>query len=259
MVPRNFGGQRMDGSSPLSKNGDKIFGNFFGQSSFSRYTVANERTAVKMPADLPLEILGPLGCGIVTGTGAVINSLALGAGQSIAIFGAGGVGLSAVMAARLVGAKHIIAIDPVPARRKLASELGATEVIDAAAGDAAKAVREITTHGVDASFNTTTVPAVYTQALECLAMRGTAGFVTAPRGEWAPQMYPMLSGGRRMQGILGGDAKPSLFLPMLLDYHRQGRLPFDRLISFYPFEDIATAFSDTAAGAAIKPVLRMAA
>ena len=102
-----------------------------------------------------------------------------------------------------------------------------------------------------------TAPEVFTQALECLAMRGTAGFVTAPRGPWQPAMFPMLAGGRRLQGILGGDAAPQLFIPMLIDYFRQGRLPIDRLLSFYRFEDIAAAFRDMEQGTAIKPVLRM--
>jgi aryl-alcohol dehydrogenase len=258
MVPRNFGGQRVDGSTPLSQGGERIGASFFGQSSFSTHVVADERSAVKMPDDVPLDILGPLGCGVITGSGAVINSFGLGAGQTIAVFGAGGVGLSAVMAARLAGAAKIVAVDPVATRRALALELGATDAVDPAVGDPAKAIREIVPYGVDFSFNTTTVPAVYTQALDCLAMRGMAGFVTAPRGEWAPPMYPMLAGGRTMKGILGGDAKPSLFLPMLVEYWRQGRFPFDRLITFYPFEKIAEAFQDTAGGKTIKPVLRMA-
>jgi aryl-alcohol dehydrogenase len=257
MLPRNFGGARIDGSSPLSQQGERIGGSFFGQSSFSRFVVADELSAVKMPDDVPLDILGPLGCGVVTGSGAVINSFGMGAGQTLAVFGAGGVGLSAVMAARLVGASRIIAVDPVAARRALALELGATDVVNPEAGDPVAAIHEILPRGVDFSFNTTTVAAVYTQALDCLAMRGMAGFVTAPRGEWAPHMYRMLSGGRMMKGILGGDAKPSLFLPMLVDYWRHGRFPFDRLITFYPFASIADAFRDTAAGAAIKPVLRM--
>jgi aryl-alcohol dehydrogenase len=110
---------------------------------------------------------------------------------------------------------------------------------------------------VNFSFNTTAAADIFTQALECLAMRGVAGFVTAPRGEWKPQMFPMLAGGRRLQGILGGDAAPQLFIPMLVDYYRQGRLPVDRLIRFYRFEEIADAFRDMEHGETIKAVLRM--
>ncbi len=259
MLPRNFGGLRMDGTSALTENGERLFGHFFGQSSFAQYSIANERTAVKVPRDIPLRILGPLGCGVVTGAGAVLYSLQVRPGDSLAVFGTGGVGLSAVMAARLAGAPRIIAVDVIPERLALARELGATDTIDARSADAAKVIRDLTGHGVNFSFNTTLAPEVFTQALDCLTMRGVAGFVTAPRGEWKPAMFPMLAGGRRLQGILGGDAAPQIAIPLLIEYYRQGRLPFDRLIRFYPFKQIADAFRDMERGAAIKPVVEMAA
>jgi aryl-alcohol dehydrogenase len=257
MMPRNFGGSRMDGSSALSQNGTRIHAQFFGQSSFSQFALANERSAVKVPKDIPLEILGPLGCGVITGTGAVINSLKVGAGDSIAVFGVGGVGLSAIMAARLVGASRIVAVDVLPARLALARELGATDTLDSSGGDVTKALRELVPGGVNFTLNTTSIPSIFTQALDCLAVQGTAGFVTSPRGEWAPQMFPILAGAKRLQGIVGGDAAPQFFIPLLIDYYRQGRLPFDRLIRFYRFDEIATAFQDMQRGETIKPVLRM--
>jgi len=88
-------------------------------------------------------------------------------------------------------------------------------------------------------------------------MNGTAGFVAAPRGEWAPQMFAMLAGGRQLRGILGGDANPRLFLPRLIDYWTQGRFPFDRLIRTYAFDEIGQAFRDVEAGTVIKPVLKV--
>jgi aryl-alcohol dehydrogenase len=257
MLPRNFGGLRMDGTSALSRQGERVFGHFFGQSSFSEYAIAPERSAVKVPADVPLEVLAPLGCGIITGAGAVIQSLQVRPGDSIAVFGTGGVGLAAVMAARLIGAVRIIAVDLQPARLELARELGATDTLEASRGALGAAIREMTGHGVNFSLNTTRAPEVFTQALDCLAMRGTAAFVAAPREPWQPAMFPMLAGGHRLQGILGGDAAPQLFIPMLIDYYRQGRFPFDRLLRFYPFADIADAFRDMEQGVAIKPVLRM--
>ncbi len=258
-MPRNFGGQRIDGSSAWSQNGTRLGGHFFGQSSFARHCLATERTAVKVPADLPLEQLGPLGCGVITGAGAILFSLGVTMGQSVAVFGAGGVGLSAVMAARLVGARDIIAIDPIASRLQLARELGATHTLDAAAPDIAEKIIEITRGGVDRSLNTTRAPGVFTAAMECLAMQGVAGFVAAPASQWQPAMFAMLAGGRRLQGILGGDAAPQSLIPVLIDYHRQGRLPFERLLRFYAFEDIGTAFRDMEHGEVIKPVLRMQA
>jgi len=256
-MPRNFGGQRMDGSSALSQNGARLGGHFFGQSSFARHCLATERTAVKVSADLPLELLGPLGCGVITGAGAILFSLGVTVGQAVAVFGVGGVGLSAVMAARLVGAREIIAIDKIGSRLQLARELGATHTIDAAAPDIAQKIIEISGGGVDRSLNTTRVPGVFTAALQCLAMQGVAGFVAAPAAEWQPAMLPMLAGGRRLQGILGGDAAPQSVIPVLIDYYRQGRLPFDRLLRFYAFEDIGNAFRDMEHGEVVKPVLRM--
>jgi aryl-alcohol dehydrogenase len=256
-MPRNFGGLRMDGTSSLSQGGTLIYGRFFGQSSFATYALADEKAAVKVPRDLPLEVLGPLGCGIQTGAGAVINSFKLAPGLSIAIFGAGSVGLSAVMAARLVGASRIIAVDLVPQRLVLAKELGATDVIDGTAGNPAKIIFELTRFGVDFSLNTTSVPEVYSHSIDCLGQQGVAGFVTAPRGEWAPEMFKLLTGGKSLRGIVGGDSTPRLFIPLLIDYFRQGRFPFDRLIKFYPFEKIGDAFEDSKSGVTVKPVLRM--
>ena len=257
-MPRNFGGRRPDGSTPLSQpDGAPINAHFFGQSSFATYALADEKSAVKVPADLPLEIMGPLACGVITGTGAVINSLAVRPGQSIAIFGSGAVGLSAVMAAKLVGATRIIAVDVVPARLELARELGATDAINGSTHNPVEAIKELTRYGVDLSFNTTRSPAVFTQALESLAPRGVTGFVGAPLGSWTPDMSQLLSGGRTVRGILGGDASPGFFIPLLFEYYRQGRLPFDRLIRFYPFAEIARAIADCEHGTTIKAVLRM--
>lgn len=252
-MPLCFGGQRLDGSTSLD-NG-KVHSHFFGQSSFATHAIVPQRTAVKMDKDLPLEKLGPLGCGVVTGAGAVIEALKVGYGDTIAVFGTGGVGLSAVMAARLIGARRIVAIDINRERLELARELGATDCIPADEEGVADKIRAVTGRGVEFSFNTTTVPDVHTMALECLAMNGTAGFVAAPRGEWSPKMFAMLAGGRQLRGILGGDAHPGLFLPKLADYWRQGRFPFDRLLTFYPFAEIDRAFADAHSGKAIKPVL----
>ncbi len=252
-MPLCFGGQRLDGSTSLE--GGAVHSHFFGQSSFSTHCLVPQRTAVKMDRDLPLEKLGPLGCGVVTGAGAVIEALKVGYGDTIAVFGTGGVGLSAVMAAKLIGARRIVAVDINRERLELARELGATDCIAADEDDVAKKVRAVTGRGVDFSFNTTTVPEVHTIALEVLAMNGTAGFVAAPKGEWAPKMFAMLAGGRQLRGILGGDAHPGLFLPKLVDYWRQGRFPFDRLLTFYPFAEIDRAFADAHSGKAIKPVL----
>ena len=256
--PRNFGGTRTDGSSPLSRKGETIYGNFFGQSSFANFAICHERNAVKVRMDLPLELLGPLGCGIQTGAGAVINALRVGAGRSIAIFGTGAVGLSALMAARLVGASKIIAVDLLPPRLALARELGATHAVDANAEDAREAVMRITGHGVDFAIDTTTATPVIRQAIRCLAPRGTCAVMASesPQQEVPFNVIHLMAGGRTVRGIIEGDSTPDVFIPMLADLHAQGRFPYDRLVKYYPFERINEAIRDAEAGRTIKPILR---
>jgi len=258
VMARNFGGLRADSTSALSLNGKPVMARFFGQSSFAQYAIAEEGSVVKVGKDVPLELLGPLACGLMTGAGAVLNAFKLRPGQSIAVFGAGSVGLAAVMAARIAGASRIIAIDKVGSRLEMARELGATETIEPARGDSAAAVRALSPGGVDFSLNTTTAPAIFSAALDCLAQQGTMGVVTSStETPWTPDMGAFLRGGRRMRAILMGDATPTTFIPLLIDFYRQGRFPFDKIIKFYPFEEIAQAFADSEAGKTIKPVLRM--
>jgi len=254
----NFAGQRPDGSSPLSKGGVDIHGNFFGQSSFASHALCRERNVVKVPNDVPLELLGPLACGIQTGAGAVINALKIRMGETLAVFGTGSVGLSAIMAARLVGASKIIAIDLNEARLKFAKELGATHVIDAKSAKVVEEIRNITGAGTDFTFETTGVLPVLRQAIDALAPRGTCGFVGAsPAGsEIAVNVTDIMTAGRKIQGIVEGDSNPDVFIPRMIDLYRQGRFPFDKLITFYPFEKINEAIDDSEHGRAVKPVVR---
>ena len=252
----SFGGRRADGSSPLSQGGAQISGAFFAQSSFATYANVPQSTAVKVPADLPLHLLGPL-CGVSsTCVGSMLEAFKVAPGQSVVIFGVGSVGLAAVMAARLAGASSEVAVDISAQRLALATALGATDVVTSDDATAA-ALRDIQPHGFTYSFNTTAAPSVFTLATTCLANEGTAGFVTRPRGEWAPNIAQLLAGGRKLQGILGGSANPQSFVPLMLDYWRQGRFAFDRLITEFAFADFGDAWQACLAGDVIKPVLKM--
>jgi aryl-alcohol dehydrogenase len=258
-IARCFGGQRLDGSSALSQQGTPLHGHFFGQSSFATHAVADGRGAVAIPADIPLHIAAPLGCGGITGAGAVLCSFGLRPGQSLAVFGTGGVGLSAVMAAHLSGAQHILAIDPVAARRKLAQELGATVTIDPGSEDVVAALRGAVPAGVDFCLITSREPDVFQAAIHSAAMRGVVGFVAAP---WEPcpvRLYELLAGGRSLRGIVGGDADPQVLIPMLLEQWRKGRFPIERLITTYPFEHIGQAFGAFHQATVIKPVVLLPA
>lgn len=256
----NFAGARADGTSPLSKGDERIHGNFFGQSSFATYSICTERNIVKVPHDAPLELLGPLACGIQTGAGAVINALKPRMGQSLAVFGSGSVGLSAVMAAKATGLTTIIAIDLVKKRLELARALGATHVIDpSVTPDTVAEIKKITGHGVGFSFETTGVPKVLRQAVEALAPRGTCGFVGAAAlgTEVSLDVMDIMTQGKTLRGIVEGDSTPDVFIPQMIELHRQGRFPFDKLITFYPFDRINDAINDSESGKVVKPVVRM--
>ncbi|WP_326601004.1 NAD(P)-dependent alcohol dehydrogenase [Streptomyces sp. NBC_01800] len=257
--PANFGGSRLDGTNALHAGGEEIHGHFFGQSSFATHALATERNVVKVDdEDIPLELLSPLGCGLQTGAGAVLNSLKIEAGASVVIIGAGTVGLAAIMAAKVAGAGPVIAVDIVPERLDLARELGATHIVNAKEEDTAARIADLTGGGADYVLEITARPEMLTLAVDALAPLGTAALIGgAPAGAHAPVNMNALLGGRTVRGIAQGDSIPQLFIPQLIDLYRAGRFPFDRLITFYGFDQINEAATDTRTGAAIKPVLRM--
>lgn len=254
----NFHGARPDDSPTMHKNGQVVHGSFFSQSSFSTYALASERNVVKVREDVPLEVLAPMGCGVMTGAGAVMNSLQPKPGSSIAIFGVGNVGMSAVMAAAVTGCTTIIGVDVQDSRLEKAKEFGATHVIDANETDPVEAVREITGGGAQYSLECVGNPAVFRQAVDVLPRLGVCGLtgVVPPGTEVALDMDHIMNG-RTVKGILGGDAIADLFIPKLIELNQQGKFPFDQMISFYPFEEINKAVEDMEEGRVLKPVLRM--
>jgi aryl-alcohol dehydrogenase len=245
----NFGFQRLDGSNALQGGG--VRGHFFGQSSFATHCLATERNLVKVSKNLPLEVLSPLGCGLQTGAGTVMNSLKVSAGASIAVFGTGAVGLAAVMAARLVGAGPIIGVDIRPKRLQLALKLGATQAIDNHRQDVAARIADITRRGVDYVVETTGLPKMHRLAIEVLNPHGVVALLTGESGT------DSLPEGRKTLGIIQGDAVPQQFIPKLIDLYRAGNFPFDRLLKFYDFGEINRAIADAKGGDTIKPVMRI--
>lgn len=255
-----FGGAREDGSATLrDAAGACVHGAFFQQSSFASHALATERNVVRLPDEMPLELAGPLGCGIQTGAGAVLNTLEAKAGSSIAIFGAGSVGLAAVMGAKLAQCARIVAIDINPQRLALAREFGATHTIDARQGDVLERLRAIVPRGMDYSFENAGQVETYRDAIECLARKGSCAIATVPlmAAPFAHSPFPILSGGRKVIGCLEGDSVPDVFIPLLAQHYLAGRLPFDRLISFFDFSDIAAALQAAEQQRVIKPVLRL--
>jgi len=262
MGPLNFGGGRMDGSSSACcHDGGELHDHFFGQSSFATHAIASELNVVKVPKEVELELLGPLGCGIQTGAGAVLNAMKVGAGSSFAAFGTGAVGLAAIMAARVAGATKIIAVDVNPARLELAMELGATHTVNSRETDPVAAIRELTGGGADFTLECSGRAAVLRQAIDSVGLLGTCGIVGAtPEGTEASfNVNDVMIPGRRIMGIVQGDVVSRTFIPELIELYRQGRFPFDRLVKFYSFDEVNQAMADSEAGVTIKPILRFEA
>jgi aryl-alcohol dehydrogenase len=260
MGPLNFGGGRLDGSSSAcTHDGGELHDHFFGQSSFATHAIASELNVVKVDKDVQLELLGPLGCGIQTGAGAVLNAMKVHAGSSFVAFGTGAVGLAALMAARVAGATKIIAVDVNPARLTLALELGATHAVNSRETDPVAEVRKITGGGADFTLECSGRAAVLRQAIDSVGLLGTCGIVGAtPEGTEASfNVNDVMIPGRRIMGIVQGDVVSRTFIPELIELYRQGRFPFDRLVKFYDFDEVNQAMADSESGITIKPILRI--
>lgn len=252
----NFGG-RGDGTSALSKDGQCVHAHFDGQSSFATKAVTNAKNTIKIRKDAPLELLGPMGCGFRTGVGAIVNTFHPKPGQSIVVYGAGSVGLAAVMAAKMMGCHPIIAVDPNTTRREVATEAGATHVFDAMEDDVPQKIVELTGGGTDYALDTSGIPAVIRNAIESTSVAGFLGILggSAMGTELVFDANHILFGGRRIQGINMGDAVGATFIPNMVDLMMAGKLPLDKLITKYKFEEINQAFEDTHTGKCVKAVL----
>lgn len=259
--PENFSGVRPeDNSSPLSAGGAMLHGNFFGQSSFASYAVAHERNTVVVDKSLPLEIMGPLGCGIQTGAGTVARALDLRKGQSIAIFGGGAVGLSGVLAAVALEAAKIIVVEINPERGRLAKSLGATHVINPKdQPDVLAAIKGLSGGGVTHAMDSTGIPSVIATAFQALLPGGMLGLigVPPPDGMLHISLMDLLIRGVGVKTIIEGNADPQEFIPQMIRWYQDGKFPFDRLISKFSFEQINEACLASEKGTAIKPVLVM--
>ena len=254
----NLTGRRLDGSTAARAGADEVSSHFFGQSSFATHSVANERNLIRVRHDAPLHLLGPLGCGIQAGAGSVMNVLKPGAGDSIAIFGAGGVGLSAVMAAAVEGCATIVVIEPSAERRALALELGATHVIDPAASEGVvEQIAAAAPAGLDHALDSCGIPDVIGQALAALGAGGQLVLMTANTLDAVLQVPLLGMVGRSVSihGVNMGGGDPKQFIPRLVDLVVDGGFPLHKFVRFYDFADINQALADQEQGSVVKPVL----
>lgn len=253
----NFGGVMSDGTKRLSKDGEEI-SSFFGQSSFATYSVVHKNSIIKVDKDIDLGILGPLGCGIQTGAGAVLNRLKPSAGTSLAVFGCGTVGMSAIMAANLCPCKNIIAVGGNEESLALARELGATHTINRRqCADIPAEIKRITGGGADYAIDTSGASDFVKKALASVKFLGTA-VVLGVTGELTINVQEELMGeAKSLIGIVEGDSNPKIFIPQLISYYKEGRFPFDKLIKVFEFDQINQAFQFSHSGKAIKALLKM--
>lgn len=240
------------------KGDDEVLHHCHSVSSFSKYTVVTEETAVPINDDVPMDVASLLGCGVFTGVGAVTNTADIELATSVAIFGVGGVGLCAVQGATLRGAQDIIAVDPKTEKLDLASDLGATHTINPESEEPVERIQELT-GGVDYAFEITGLPEIVTQCVDVLSSTGTAVLVgIPPHGKQSIDLdlYDIVLSEKEIIGSLNGSYNLPVAITMLSELVASGDLVLEPLITDRkPLEDINDALSELAIGGQIRQVL----
>ncbi|KAF2718927.1 NAD(P)-binding protein [Polychaeton citri CBS 116435] len=258
----NFGPQ----SGFQLKDGKNCGGQFFGQSSFAALSIVRQCSVVNAKGLIKdkkeLQLFSPLGCGIQTGSGTVINVAQAGPKDAICIMGLGGVGLSAVMAAKIQGCRKIIGIDKVASRLELATELGCTHTVDGSKlGDKSleDAVRELTEDvGPSICIDTTGAPPLIEAG--CKMIRNRGKYIQVGSASFAVMLdhvnvFEFMSAGKQFIGAIEGSATPTEYVPKMIQWYREGNFPFDKLMKFFPADDFAQGLHEMHTGETIKPIL----
>ena len=247
-------GKMPDGTTRFSKDGVPYY---HWLATFSEETVVPAEVAVKIRDDIPLENACLVGCGVMTGVGAVVNRAKVETGSTVAVFGCGGVGLNVVQGAVLASAAKIIAIDKVDFKLDKASEMGATHLVNADKEDPVSRVMELTQGGADYAFEVIGFPEIVRQAFECVRPGGTAVMVGVPPdgADISIPAQPLFQD-RTLMGTFYGVGRPLIDFPWLLDLYVDGRLKLDELVTKYrPLEEVNEAFEDMKAGLAARTIL----
>lgn len=256
----NFAGARTDGSVCLHNHNESVHSHFFSQSSHASYGIVHHSSLVKVPSDVDLKMLGPLACGVMTGFGGVINTLQPKSDSSVAIFGMGTVGLSALMACNILKCSPIIVIDNKQSRLDLARELGATHtILSVPETNVVSDIQSITRgEGVQYAFESSGVKTVISSAFDSLSELGVLVMTgVLPQGEKVEFDAWKLLRGRRIIGSVMGDTLPATFIPRMVEYYRQGLLPLEKICQLYELKDINQAVSDMLSGKTVKAVITM--
>lgn len=255
----NLAGTLMSGQTRFKKaNGEAVM-HHLGVAAFSQYTVASQESLIKLEQDIPLDKAALFGCAILTGVGAVMNTAKVGPGEPVVIFGLGGVGLSAVMGAKLAGAWPIVVVDLLPTKLELALRLGADYTVNSSQGDPVAAVRDLTGGGAEYAFEVVGSATVLAQAYEATRRGGKTISVGLPHPnqQLAIQAVSLVAQEKTLQGSYMGSAVPRRDIPRLINLYLAGKLPVDELFSQHlPLEDINAGFDRLAQGATVRQLIK---
>lgn len=249
---------RPRGSAPRLRQGDEKVHGFINIGGFAEKMLVHENSIVRIEPDIPLDVACLVGCGVLTGVGAALRTAAVRPGETVAVFGCGGVGLSIVQGAKIAGAGQIIAIDKSPEKLRLAESLGATHAIDASeVDDAVSAVRELSGGGVNHAFEAVGIPALVTQAAMSLTVRGTCTIVgVPPDGAVFEIPYAAIRPECTIQTCRMGSNRFRTDIPQYLEFNQNGLLHLDEMISAKPgLDGVNDAFAALQAGTGTRTVL----
>ncbi len=251
-------GRLLDGSTRFKLDGKEIK-HFAGVSSFSEYSVIPEKAVLKIPQDFPLDKAALLGCGVITGVGAVFNAARVKPGSSVAVIGTGGVGINVIQGAAIAGAEKIIAVDLLPNKLEFARKFGATHAINAGEANPVEAIRALTGgRGVDYAFEVIGLPATIRQAYDSLKKRGLAVVVgvTPMTAEVSVPIMTLVFEERTLTGSVYGSSRPLIDIPMLMNLYKAGKLKLDELLTRrYPFSQINEAYEALERGEGLRSVV----
>jgi alcohol dehydrogenase len=254
----NTAGTLLSGERRWHSGGADALHHHLGVSAFADHIVVSEHSAVRVDEDLPFDLAALFGCAVLTGVGAVVNTAQVRLGDSVAVFGLGGVGLAALLGAVVSGARRVVAVDRVPAKLDLARELGATAVVDAGADDPVAAVRELTGGGADHAIETVGSEVVLGQAYAATRRGGTTTTVGLPHPDRMLSIpaVSLVAEERTLRGSYLGSCVPARDIPRFVALYRDGRLPVDRLLTHrLAPEELNEGFDRLARGEAVRQVV----
>lgn len=242
----------------IARDGDGI-SQFMGIGGLAEQILVHENLAIPIGDDIPFDVACLLGCGVVTGAGAAINTAGVRPGDTVAVIGCGGVGLNTIQGARIAGASRVIAVDLQQSKLELARSFGATDVVNPGDGDPVEAVTKLTGGGVNYSFEVIGLKQTAEQAVHMLAVGGTALLIGVQRADtkldldlFGDLIWPQ----RRVLGVSMGSTNPLVDIPMYADLYRQGRLELDALVSErIGLDELDAACSRLASGSVARAVV----